>query len=382
MMGLAGSQRHDVSLAAALLAGMVASAIHADTITLKPTVVIGERDNEVRLEQIAELDGPEAQRLADVVVMHRPHGDSSKLCLPVEQIREILTQSRAHWGRIDLHGRAVTIQVAGAAEGGLQAMAAISLSPQARPKPEAKSAATPSLATAESMIDAQTVRGELARMFCAKLNVPSRDLRIAFASPDKALLLHSLDSARFEIQPTSALATDRVTFVIRRWVDGRADASWNVTAHPEVRIQAASVTADIRKGQPIGAGDVETVEAWLPAGQAGAIASPDRVVARIATTQLKQGEFIRRADIQRQSIVQRGERVMVRCLVGGSVITMQAEARGDGGEGDVIELRKIGERDTFYATVSGPREAVVDLSRPVEIPSPRSPVAADAEVDR
>jgi hypothetical protein len=40
---------------------------------------------------------------------------------------------------------------------------------------------------------------------------------------------------------------------------------------------------------------------------------------------------------------------------------MQAEARADGADGDTIELRKPGERDTFRATITGRGQAVVDL---------------------
>ncbi len=54
---------------------------------------------------------------------------------------------------------------------------------------------------------------------------------------------------------------------------------------------------------------------------------------------------------------------MVRCMVGGLVITLEAEARSDGAEGDVIELRKLGERDTFMGRAVGPGSATIDLSR-------------------
>ena len=60
-------------------------------------------------------------------------------------------------------------------------------------------------------------------------------------------------------------------------------------------------------------------------------------------------------------MIKRGDRVIVRCIVGGIVITLEAEARSDGAIGDDIELKKIGERESFIATVSGSRAAVLDL---------------------
>ena len=73
--------------------------------------------------------------------------------------------------------------------------------------------------------------------------------------------------------------------------------------------------------------------------------------------------MLRNTDLKRPALIERGGRVTVRCLVGGIAIAMQAEARDDGAEGDRIELRKLGERETFFAIVTGPGEAVVDLSR-------------------
>ena len=52
-----------------------------------------------------------------------------------------------------------------------------------------------------------------------------------------------------------------------------------------------------------------------------------------------------------------------RCLVGGAVITLQAEARSDGALGETIQFRKHGERETFPAVITGRGEALVDLAR-------------------
>jgi len=61
--------------------------------------------------------------------------------------------------------------------------------------------------------------------------------------------------------------------------------------------------------------------------------------------------------------VKKGDQITVRCLVGGVAISVQAEARADGAAGEIIELRKLGERESFTAKVVGRSEAVLDLSR-------------------
>jgi flagella basal body P-ring formation protein FlgA len=78
---------------------------------------------------------------------------------------------------------------------------------------------------------------------------------------------------------------------------------------------------------------------------------------------LSEGDALREQHVRRETLIRRGDLVIVRALVGGSVLTMQAEARASGSEGDTIEFRKIGERDTFLATVTARNEAIVDLQR-------------------
>ncbi len=83
----------------------------------------------------------------------------------------------------------------------------------------------------------------------------------------------------------------------------------------------------------------------------------------MASMPLKAGDVLKKKHVKRDVLVKRGDRVIVRCLVGGVVISLDAEARSDGAEGDLIELRKLGERATFMARVSGPGAAILDLAR-------------------
>jgi len=89
---------------------------------------------------------------------------------------------------------------------------------------------------------------------------------------------------------------------------------------------------------------------------------PDVAAGRVAGKRLRAGDVLRGKDVQRETLIERGDRVTVRCLVGGVVISLQAEACEHGAEGQTIEFRKLGERDQFRATVSGRGEAVIDLS--------------------
>jgi flagella basal body P-ring formation protein FlgA len=86
-------------------------------------------------------------------------------------------------------------------------------------------------------------------------------------------------------------------------------------------------------------------------------------VGRVADTTVKTGQPLKHKHVRRDVLISRGDRVIVRCLVGGVVISMEAEAKDDGAEGERIELRKLGERDTFFGTVTGRGAAIINMSR-------------------
>ena len=109
--------------------------------------------------------------------------------------------------------------------------------------------------------------------------------------------------------------------------------------------------------------DVAEQEQWMPPSQAGLCANRVAAIGRVASRNLKAGDLVRESHIRRNTLIKRGDTVTVRCLVGGAVISLQAEARAVGGEGETIEFRKQGERDAFRATVTSRGEAVVDLNR-------------------
>jgi flagella basal body P-ring formation protein FlgA len=126
-------------------------------------------------------------------------------------------------------------------------------------------------------------------------------------------------------------------------------------------VRSAVLKRDMEKDQIMAEDDLTVAEQWLPPSQAAMSVSSVQAIGRAAARKLNSGERLRDNSLRRDAMVKRGEQVIVRCLVGGVAISMQAEARTDGAEGDTIELRKPGERDTFRATITGRGQAVVDL---------------------
>ncbi|MBM4112649.1 MAG: flagella basal body P-ring formation protein FlgA [Phycisphaerae bacterium] len=81
----------------------------ADTLALRSAVRALRDDGLVLLRDVADLQGEEVSRYAELVVASVPLGSPPKE-LGVEEIRRRLEQAGANWARIDLEGRRVVVR--------------------------------------------------------------------------------------------------------------------------------------------------------------------------------------------------------------------------------------------------------------------------------
>ena len=350
---------------ALMIAVFIATAGYADEIALKGSVRLRDDDQVVRLGHIAELTGPFAERLADTPIAEAPQGDEV-LELSVREVRHTLDEAGAHWGKVQLNGRRVVVRphYTGDASPPL-AMAATSIdtAPRQDPRRPVAAAAADPYEYAADLVDRHTLRGNIAAIVARGLGVEPSELRLVFNRRDVELLNTSLDAFRFEIQPLSSLHSDRIELLVRAWSAGRIHHKQSLTVRPSLHLDTVVLRHDVPRRTMLHDDDLAVEARWLPPTAAARLATLVEAVGRVASGRLRGGNVLRKSDIARQFVIKRGDRVMVRCIVGGIVISLEAEARGHGAEGDTIELRKLGERDTFIATVTGPHAAVLDLNR-------------------
>jgi len=353
------------------LALAMASPATGDSIRLCASVRLPAGAAAVRLADVAELEGAEAEQYADLVIAEL--ADDRLLEIGIRQVRQRLEEAGVHWGRINLSGRSVVVRPHRTAAAPT-AMTAVSLTAgqvgDDRPHPS-----TTHDLLAASVIDEPTVRGVIAQYIARGFDIDPQDLRIIFDGADQDLLEESSQTHRIELKPQSSLSSDRVTFTVRLWSDGVVASSRQISLRPMVCARTAVLGRDVDRGEAIGEHDFAITRQWLPPLQAALTCDPARAVGRLACKRLKAGETLRDKNVRRPTLIERGDRVMVRCLVGGVVISLRAEACGDGAAGDAIEFRKLGERDTFLARVTSPGEAVIDLShrRRGDLSSPPDP---------
>jgi flagella basal body P-ring formation protein FlgA len=354
--------QHSISrvLMAACAALVLSAPASADDVRLKASVRLPLDAEAVRLADVAEIEGEEAMQYSDLVIAEIASPDDL-IELTVRDIRAALDEAGAHWGRINLSGRRVVVRPYRSSVAAPTAMSAVSL------EPDPDGAADRSQLQFEDVMasavrDYPTLRGCVARTMLRGLDVPPDRLRLRFDVDDRDLLASSEKQQQFELKPECSLCSDRVTFTIRMWAGSRVADRAQITLRPLVLTDTAVLLRDLDRDELIGVADLETKPQWLPPSQWAMSCTAREAVGRVATRRLHAGDVLREAHVARPTMIERGDRVTVRCLVGGVVISLQAEARTGGAEGETIELRKLGERATFIATVTGRGEAVVDLS--------------------
>lgn len=331
----------------------------ADTISLRSAVRLPPAAEIITLADVAEIEGEHAG-LFKAIEIGKPM-DGQAMEVSVQDVRRCLDAAGVNWSKVNLSGRRVIVRSSRHGQAAPQAMVAVALSGA---QTDASAApAEPVAQTADSLLEEPTLRGMIAGLMTSQLQIDPQRLRLTFQAQDGEWLDTPMASARMELQPLGDVAADRVDFAVRTWSDGKVAGSRTIRFNPEVRAPSAVLRRDIHNDQTIAADDVEIREQWFPAGQAYLIADPASCIGRIACRTLKSGQTLRSSQVRRDALVKKGDQVTVRCLVGGVAISLKAQAHGDGAVGEMIEFRKIGERQSFTAMVSGRGEAVLDLAR-------------------
>ena len=355
------SPSHPAALVVAAILILARPAI-ADEITLKGSARLSRGATAVHLGDIAELSGPSAERHAGLVIASASD-ITDVMEITIREVRQRLTDAGVHWGKVQLNGRVVIVRAANPhASAPPLAMTPISLQKRKASSPPPPRAAA--VEAAVELIDLATLRGAVTRTIVRGLGVDPERLRLVFDERDADFLDTSEATFRFEIEPLSAIASDRVGLSIRAWSGGRVEHTQTLTIRPLIKTDVAVARRDIDRGHQFRQEDLSVEARWLSVTQSRAASNLVHAVGRVTVTTVKAGEALRRRQLRSQDVIKRGDRVMVRCLVGGVVISLEAEARSGGAEGDRVELRKLGERTTFFGIATGPGAAVMDLKRP------------------
>lgn len=330
------------AVVAALVLVSFAAGATADTVRLH--AVAGVRGDAVRLGDVAELTGDAAQGLADTIVATFA-GDATELRLSLATVRDVLDERGVNWGLMSLKGYAAC---------------RVSRLIEARePTLERAAAAAPNPETEVRLDTALTLRGQIEALLAQMAGVPREDLRFTFSDRDAEQLAASALHHRFEIEPMSTSVLGRVPVRVRRYTGGQVAETFTVTVDVARRALALVATRTISRDEPFTAGSVQVREVYLDDDRGEPLADASLIVGQQAAAVLREGGVIYPEHVRSPVLVKRGELITVRCLSGNLVVRTVGRAAQDGALDQVIPVRNEGSRETFYATVTGRREAVV-----------------------
>ncbi len=336
----------------------------AETIQLKRSVRLKQPDQPVRLGDIAVLDGEISKSLAETVIAPKPTSDRA-FEIPLATVRVSLRNLKVNWALINISGSKVIVRPAIAAVSQPPlAMQAMTIEPLVEPLTKIASPKETPFIDATSLVLEPTLRGFVTIHILEQLNSDATDLRLAFSNNDKEQLSLAASSYRFELTSSGLTKrSDRMQINVVLWQNDTKLSKHSILVKPQLKTTVAVLQRGIARNETIRQRDVQPVTKWLSPTAIQENAHPDYALGRVATSDLRKGDLLHATDVRRKNVVKRGDMITVNCLVGGHVLRCQAKAQEDGAVGQMIELKKLGEKQSFIAVISGAGECVLDFSR-------------------
>ena len=366
----------------------------ATTIDVRSTVTL-PAGIPVLLKHIATVSGPDADRLATIVILHADQTTSSNTTKSItrEALRATLENAAVNWARTLLRGGTTTLTFA--PNPAADAAPTPRISPTPAPTIAAAPAALPSAAPS-SVSDPRSLRSAILNALIEAAGPDaapgSVSLRTdALPHADQQLLADPIPpSWTCHIKVMGATPSGRTTIRIEAFDTDRVALSKTLSVDALVRREVLVVggAGGIAREQPIEATDLRTETRLLTITESAR--TPALTAEQVATgftapkRRLDAGKIILPADLttlKSAVIVKRGDDVQVTCLAGGIMLKSKAKALASAREGETVQLQLEGSKKIITARVSGPGKAVlapaqVEDSDTSPTPNPRPATTA------
>ncbi|MEQ9455408.1 MAG: flagellar basal body P-ring formation chaperone FlgA [Phycisphaeraceae bacterium] len=306
---------------------------------------------EIRLADVAELDGTAAVRLADATVATFSSGQMS-IELSAELLRQNLTESGANWADLSLMGFAsVIVERIESAE--TESFHQTPLPVAVEPGMAASNPDQP-----VRVETPRTLRQQILRQLSQQTGVDLQDLALHADPRDRSLLDRPLFGERYTIE----LGPEGAGYVA---ILSRVAAAIDETPRrARLRVfrkdQVLVARTPLRRGDVLRARDLEVRSLELPLDQTGYYRSVEQVGGLLIGRSIGAGEPIAPSDLLAEEVVKRGDLIHVTCVIGSMQVRTIATARDNGAIGDTVALRSNSSGRTFYGVVTGDRQARVD----------------------
>jgi flagella basal body P-ring formation protein FlgA len=320
-----------------------ASDANAGNIRIRPGALIDH--DHIRLSDVAVIEGFTADQLSefeDMAITEAPDFGQSKL-ITLNDIRAKLAGAGVNMAVVCLKGASRCVV--------------------RRPAKMPAEQDAPQDGSAHKIEGVQSLRAQIRRFANERLAEYGGEAEVSFRRTPAALLALSGPAYTFEIEPRSnrKLGTFELLVTIQH---GSAEAQTQKVA-VEVALKKNVIVAisPISRGQTITRADIMTEQRSFKKLEQIGMTKPATVIGQEAKRDIRIGDMIKAGDIKSKILVKRNDLVSIRSVRNGIAIESTGKALADGALGDSIEVRNEGSEETFWAQVTGLRQAEA-LGRP------------------
>lgn len=323
----------------------------------------------VRLADVAELDGPLALSMSDVVVGAFGEG-AAETKITLAAVREALDREHANWGRLSLVGFA-SCRVHRAGE----AITAPDPTPEIEP---VKSVAAANVGEPIDLDKPVTLGSAIVDALAQSVGADRADLHIDVPERFRELMGRSLLHTRYQIEPTTSGRVGLVPLFVRQLDEaGRVVESFPLQMTVKRRVLGLVTTRPIGRDDVFTADNVELREIWLETDGQLPLTDRQALDGLVAAGVMRPGTPLYPTAVAQPLLIQRGDTVTVRVVVGDLVVTTLARATQAGAMGELITLKSIDRRETLTGTVTGRRQVMVGQPAAQAPSTPETTAAAE-----
>ncbi len=310
--------------------------VQADQVQLYPQAQV--QTSIVRLADVAQLHGSIVSRLGQTVLVQRSGGESLTQ-VSLQQVRQHLDDLGVDVSRIAWGGPQVCVVT--------------------------EATHTSVLANPTKAVDtrsALTFEAQLIQYLVTWTGFENSEVVVKFSERDRQRLAQAVGVGRLEFEPAGQGPLGRIPVTIRHWQGGRLMKELRVTAMVARKTLAFVMVKSVKRGQVFGPRDIQIREVLLNRGRSEPLRQLGKVVGQSAQRRLRVGQMLFAEDVAPAVLIHKGQRVTVRCMVGGVLVRTTARAEQDGMMDQTISFRNETPRSTFTARVSSSHEAILVLN--------------------